>query len=381
MSAQSSQCRCSSAIVVSALLLLSGPASVADDFVIDDRPATAPWVKIVDPEFDEAGRVAWQDGAGNLWVARIDADSGRLVPPSGEGQLVDTGLLPIARSLNGPEWVLGTDGKRLAYTRSAGGVAALATARPLGAGTWEAGLEPSPFGRFSPLGTNTLSSPSRLLYFRTFSDGTMGISWRDTGDAASERTILTPSPKASWWIDQTRFLTILEVEGVDQLALVDIEVDPPQVQVVTSDPSAKRFPFAWFAPEFGETLLLCTLDQTAVGIYRQHEQEWLLDYSFTLPDPGRPFIHSPEAFTWQGRSYVSMVSAEDIGALPLGTGRVWVAAADQRAPLVRAVSDPEVEARRLDPESFPLVDGPVIYYNLEDPDTGRLSLRRAATGL
>jgi hypothetical protein len=90
----------------------------------------------------------WQDFDGReVWLARVDPDTGYLVPPDGRGTLLDLDVAPISVGRNGPEWVEGEDGPWVTWSAwdPAYGYVAVTKALPgprgrVGLRTWLTGM-------------------------------------------------------------------------------------------------------------------------------------------------------------------------------------------------------------------------------------------------
>ena len=115
-------------VAVAALLPM---LSAADEGVAIDEIISDPASPLLDPEFDPvSNRVAWQIGPtllfdGTLVVGDIDPDTGDILDPEtgvplqagGRGLIIDSNLVEIAKTGNGPEWALSVDGGQIVYTK------------------------------------------------------------------------------------------------------------------------------------------------------------------------------------------------------------------------------------------------------------------------
>jgi len=180
------------------------------------------------------------------------------------------------------------------------------------------------------------------------------------------------------------FITSAIINNVRQVVLINTATG--SVKQLTSDPEPKFLPFMWYAPEFGELVFMTMINKTDIGIFRKISGQWTNIYRFTIPST-KPFVHSPEPFVYQGKSYIVTVAADELGspgnwlAQPVGPTEIWIAGIDQSTPFFRRVDDPAEDHNRLDPEAFTTENGPVVYYTEKNLDFNSFLLRRAATGL
>lgn len=357
-----------------------------DEFVIDDRVVSNPSISLADPEFDQTRfRMTWQDPAGNLWLARINPMTGALVPASGRGAFLDSGLAPISETLQGPEWVYGSDGVRIVYTKIINEQFALATVRRTADQGWLSGVLQAGARRIAAAGTpRSSTAPGAITYYVVLPLNTL-LGWRTVSDPSSEAflpEVTSDDVGAGFrWVEDLP-LIVISLVVTDELQVFLKDTESGTLTQITTDAGQKRFPFMWWAPERQALLLMCSVDADIVGIYQEIGGAWTRIYSIDLPSP-KPFVHSPEPFVYNGQSYVSMVAVDEIGeppGLPVGPTDIWIAGIDSSDPFFRQVSTNDSARQRLDPESLILSGGPVIYYT-ERRSPGNFVLRRAATGL
>ena len=359
-----------------------------EPFVPDDQIISDPSVSLVDPEIDQLNhRIAWQNLAGELWVADLDPITGDLMPADGMGELVDTNLAPLLVTLNGPEWAYGQGGASLVYTRKFGAVFTLAAARQDLAGEWHGGSLVNSFLRFVPLGTPSSNTQQAKATYFAFSpvNSDLFLAWRDLFNPASEGFLFDDAVTSGRWVEGLPMIVATVVrDGYRQV--VSYATDSEQLSQLTFDPSNKFLPYMWLAPEYGEILMMTMLDTTSVGVYQQSGNVWDLIYSFVLPTT-KPFVHSPEPFVYEGKSYILLVAADQLGSggsfpgTPVGPTEIWLAGIDSAQPFFRRIDDPGYEANRLDPEIYITVDDAVALYTEKNEVTKRFLLKRAKTGL
>lgn len=360
------------------------PLSAADAFEIDDVVISNPDIPIADPEFDSAdSRIVWQDGPGNVWVADVDTATGLLSPLSGMGTLVASSAAPLVKTLNGPEWAFGSDGSFVLYTQYVGDRLWLAAATETVPGQWTSSLLGDGLDRFSPVGSPPgTDGPARAVYNAALGE-TFVQEYRDVLHRQSRELVRLPVSRGGRWVEgRDLIVTSALVNGVRQIIVQDVTTGE-RTPVSSGSTQDKVLPFGWYAPELGTTLISAKLGARRVIIYRETDGGWEPWYLFSLPS-SRPYVHSPEPFVYEGKSYLAVVAADDDagpGGQPSGPTDIWIAGIDPEAPFFRQVSTTEQEGNRTDPEPFVLDSGPVIYYTqyLSGPNT--FLLRKAATGL
>jgi len=372
--------------LATAFYFVPASGAAADEFIPKDKIISDPESSILDPEFDVIDNfMVWQDHIGNLWLSRIDPVSGDISPKDGKGTLLDSGLASGLDTGNGPEWGYTYGTPVIAYTKSVYGTPMLARARQDADGDWMADRLNKPLNRARPEGTHpSHNGPMRIAYNHT-EDETKLVSWRDLQDEATEQSIHGQLPQGGRWLEGTDFMMSMEmVDGVVQVAMTDIEDGEPQV--VTQGSRHKLNAFGWWAPELNEPLFSVMMDAAKVTVFRQWKADlWLPHYTLDLPTD-KPYVSSPEAFTVNGKSYIVVVAAEELGTdefkfQPNGPSEIWIAGIDPDNPFYRRVDDPKTRAQRSEPEVYPTPSGPVVFYTEKDTESEVKLLRRADTGL
>jgi hypothetical protein len=362
---------------------------MAYGFIPDDRLVSNPSVSISDPEFDSAGnRMVWQDATGDLWLADVDTATGNIIPGTGQGTLVDSGLASLISTGNGPEFGYGADGTSLCYTRLVVGTPYLAVARQDQAGNWIPGIQQNANDRYRALCTKPgTPDTARMVYVNASDPQQKSVSWRIIDDASSERSFTTIGDAGGQWADGVRaFVSPAVVDGFRQLFWVDI--DTGETSQITFDNADKHNIVLWQAPEYNDLLMSASIDYAEVGIYRRIGGVWQRIYTFKLPSD-LPLLNSPEPFVHNGRSYIAVVAAKALvgaaksaypTALPRGLSELWIANIDPADPFFRRI-DSNTQARRDEPEPFMLATGPAVYFTQTNPVNGNATLRVADTGL
>lgn len=376
------------ALVLVAAIAVGAAGVRADDFVVDDQIVSDPNSDLPAPEFDaSASRMIWQDRFNDLWVARVDGATGAIFPPDGRGSLIDSGLASVGEVGNTPRISYG-DEDVLIYTKDVDGVKWLAVARNPMPGVWTTELLENGDNRLRANGTpEGTTGPARMVYNRITDSGDVVVSWRDWNDPATEGTAEVIAEGGRFLGTEPSVLTLTRDEnGFTQILLVDLATGTGEL--ITSSATNKINPFIWYAPEFQDFAFVVMLNFTDLAVYRRVDGVWTEYNRFQLPAVDKPLLSSPEAFAHNGRSYITVVAAEELGqsdtfpGQPVGPSEIWLAGIDPDAPFFRRIDDPTSEAQRSEPEPYLLDSGPVAYY------TERLGafpftrlLRRADTGL
>lgn len=364
--------------------------AMAYGFMPDDRLVSDPSVSILDPEFDSVGNLmVWQDEAGDMWLADVDTATGHIIPATGQGTMVDSGLANPVYTGNGPEFGYGADETSICYTRLVVGTPYLAVARQDQAGNWISGIQENANDRYRPLCTKPgTPDTARMVYVNASDSLQKSVSWRIIDEAGSERTFTTIGDVGGQWADGERaFVSPALVDGFRQLFWVDI--DTGEAVQITFDNTDKHNIILWQGPEYNDLLLSASIDYTEVGIYRRIGGDWQRIYIFKLPSE-LPLLNSPEPFVHNGRSYIAVVAARELvgasklsptpKALPRGPSELWIANIDSADPFFRRI-DSTTPARKVEPEPFMLATGPAVYFTQTDLISRNATLHVADTGL
>ncbi len=343
---------------------------------------------ITDPEFygDDRAQVTWQDRSGNLWVAPV-LPSGDFDLP--QAQIVTDGLAPIPApngTGNGPEWGLTERGVGILYTALINGDFFLGLAEYIN-NAWTTSILPnSKFGH-SPFGTFLSNDPKPLTAFFVGTPETrrQAIAWGsvaqpDDGGLVPFTRDDQGNTEGIRWVEGERSLVyVLPIDDIRQA--VRYNVDTGQLAQLTTNQTQKGAVFMWQAPEYGGELLIMVKESegpnsrlfSSVGIFRNIGGEWVR-IKRIQPPSDLAEIRSPEPFTYQGKSYISMLVEDD----KQDPSEVWIAGIDPEVEFYRQVSDPNLDNLvRNDPEPFETADGMFVYYAIR----GRGVVVRANTGL
>jgi len=366
------------------LIALAPAPALADDFVPDDVIASDPSGDLSPPEFDQrTKRMIWQDRVNKLWVANVDVVTGAINPIDGRGTLVDTGLSPGYEIKNTPRYAWGAGQGAIVYNKTIDGIRTLAKAVEVAPNTWETSLLENGEDRWKANGSpEETTDPARIVYNRETPEGTTVVSWRDLDDPASEQSanVLTQGGRF-FGAEPSVIVTNKDEFGVIQIYSIPFSTGNLEQVSFGSDNNFNAF--IWFAPEYQQYLIVSMVRFAELAIYRQVDGVWTKINQFTIPS-AKPLLSSPEGFVANGKSYITVVACDELGASgfvgqPVGPSEIWLAGIDPDAPFFRRIDDPSYEAQRSEPEPFLLDNGPVVYYTeLASP---RRLLKRAATGL
>ena len=375
--------------------------TLSAQFAVNEAIVSNPKGNMPDPEFNPfSSQVIWQDRQERLWIADVDPVTGEF--DLAGATLIDTELAPISSfrqrtgTGNGPEPALGLDGLTILYTKALGSTQDTweVYQAQLTENGWETGplpgaeLLPGNGNGLNPIGTlDPLEENPRIQYvLPSAPDEQYTLAWRDLNQANGG--IISEQPEGgSRWVNGENAQLVYteavddpqtpEVEAITQVFLYDTATDTSSQ--LTSSSTYKDKPFMWWAPEYGEKLLLAGESTssgqntaTKLGIYRNIDGNWTLINEIVLPTE-KAFIRSAEPFVFNGQSYISML-AEDDKRQP---SEVWIAAATPEEELYRQVIDPNVSLVRNDPEPVVTEGGVFIYYT----ERGSGVVYRADTGL
>jgi hypothetical protein len=395
--------------ILAAAAALLPMLATADDWVPIDELVSDPTIPILDPEFDPvSNRVAWQIGPtllfdGKLVVGDIDPDTGDILDPStgiplpqgGKGLIIDSNLVEINKTNNGPEWALSVDGSQIVYTKYDDQSRVSAAYATFDGTNWAPQIMVNGQNRFTPKGSRFANDPSAAAAYFAFVSTPEGpdprLALRTLGMPETEiisRIILRGGnflPGESAYMSITR-------RSASQLYQVFVwDYAAPVIRQVTFDTGSKsQSPELWFAPDLGDDMVFTTnviLENFSVArVYRRQDPlnnfNWALEVEIESPDPAKPYVGSPRPFVFEGKSYIVFMAEVD----PTTTGEadIWIADLnpDPLARFYRKVSIDDGPLARFDPETYVTNNGPIIYYSrFNEPGGGILTLRRAQTGL
>lgn len=364
---------------------------------------------IIDAEFDWArdgvycpacnfgtsnSRFSYIDNENNLWVARVDFDTGAFVPFDGRGMLVDTNATAPREIGNGPEWAFSTRGSELVYNRWTDGVPRrisslnLAFAR-MGEGAWVAGIVPETQTLVLPVGSMDPDDTVPSVHYQSFSTGTLigNIFWRDILPSSTPHQLPIESRDPAMtrrWVPGTRDIIIAAPANADSArpdAVVHKQVflyrtTTGVLEQLTFDPVDKLWAFMWQAPEFdGEHVFFVVVGGNRLNVYRNMPRpdgtaRWRVVSSIGMPE-AMPYINSPEPFVHNGRSWIffTLSANPDLHDYTATTQLAITGIAPDTSSVRMLTSSVDPPRARKDPEHFITANGPYIYYNRYVPAT------------
>ena len=369
------------------LALLAWTGITIADFVPDDQIVSNPVSDLPAPEFDRAtNRIIWQDKQNRLWVGDVDPVSGALVPTNGRGRQVDSGLASVAQVGNTPRYTYGGDQDSIVYTKSVGGEFQLAKALETAPDTWQITLLSDGLDRWKANGTpEETTGPAMIVYNREEApSGNVVVSWRELDDPASEHTANVIA-QGGRFLGTEPYLLVLDQDDNNVVQVYLVAFDTGEPEQITFGDRDKENAFIWWAPEYQEYIFTVMVEFSELAFYRRIDGVWTNFNQFVIPN-GKPFLSSPEAFVLNGRSFVAIVSCDELGSggfqgQPSGPSEIWLTGIDPDNPFFRRIDDPGYLAQRSEPEPYLLDSELVVYYSeLDLPENIRL-VKRAKTGL
>jgi len=207
-------------------------------------------------------------------------------------------------------------------------------------------------------------------------------SWRILDDPSSEQSVVG--------IQGGRFLgsepSIVEMAADSQrfVQIWNVPFSTGIPEQVSFGRSNKYNSYPFWAPEYHDHILAALVDWEELVLYRRINGVWTNFYQTPIPS-GHPLLSSPEGFVVNGKSYVAVVSCDELGAggfvgQPVGPSEIWVAGIDPDKPFFRRIDDPSYAAQRSEPEPVNLQNGPVVFYTELSNANGARLLKRARTG-
>ena len=275
-------------------------------FTTTDVLASEPGAVLPDPEFDAAsGQFVWQTFTGSaLWVGRVDAQTGALVPRDGRGTKVDEGLGGVGVGANGPEWVTTPQGPVITYIKPARGDYEVWAARNLD-GRWQAAaLGGGPLG-VRPYGQHAAgASVGRIIYRTRAGEGWDNV-WREVGGARGAHLLPREAGvhNTRWALDDEH---VLVGSAPPDYSVVRYDIRDGRRSALTTDGGVHHDPYQTTAPEWGGERVIVSLRGPAVNdypelvVYREVRGAWT-PVKVIRPPAAYPQIISPELFAWKKR--------------------------------------------------------------------------------
>lgn len=355
-------------IALAAVLATPQAQAQANEQTVVERP------ELIDPEISQSrGLITWVDKNGGLWIARVDRNTGMLVPSGGKGLLLDPKAMKTSDFDivgNGPEWVSTSTGDQIVYTKFVNKTHLLRNARLALAQKWPSGAWTYDFidrdkPRSRPYASHDDQDPlPRISYVDTVGNHY----WRNLFDPSSETLVADYPPSLSFalrFVANTRAAAfVAPVDGVSQVFFYWL--DENRAEQITFDEGQKDLhsrPWIWQAPELGGAYVLGTVvDDTELRLYALPpgggNTDWAMISSIRTPQGG--LINSPEPFVHNGKSYVFFTASKPPATYP---STIFLTGIEEVSPTPVQLTPDDPLRIRTDPEVFVANDGPYIYYN------------------
>lgn len=335
---------------------------------------------IIDLEFSqERAQLLWVDAVGRVWLGNVDRSTGMFSPQNGKGVLISAAGMNIASTLlipiNGAEWLSTAAGESVVFSTFLPNApktkenARIALATEVSPGRWQTSIVSPEANRFAVYTSRDPADPQPRL---SYVDGAGVHYWRNAFDPASEALV----PFANLGQRSVRFVQgaramiyATPINGVQQVVRYDL--DTQQLEQLTFDAGDKDLrtvPWMWQAPEFGgEHLFFTVVNYSELRVYRKTPspdgQPATWNVIYTARFPKWLTVMSPEPFTYQGRSYIYLVTSKSPDTW---ASTVWLSNIDAASPFVRKLTPDSPVRQRSDPEVFFTSEGPFLYFNRAD---------------
>ncbi len=380
-------------IFVPALILLA-PAVSAQQWTVDDVPVGSPEVRYLDPEFLPGyPLMVFQDMDNKVWIARLDPATGLLVTETGRDILVDSNIVRLDSTHQGPEWGLDQHGWAVFYTKyDVDGVRQIWRAEDSSGVMVRRQLTFSTNGNKAVFPSINSEDEQIKIGFANYDRGFLWAAVSYENEAMNYSFLPEywhPSPGSRWSPNTDEvfypYITQRSPDSIVQVASFDLRLR--RATVLSNDAGRKVESWGFIAPEYGNDLCVASqIEQSEIAIYRNTGAPggyWTRVATLRMP-PGEThrYIFSMEPLCGLrgigGMSYFSILAAvendndSDGAMMLLGLG------ADSTRRFIRRVDEGAVSgaiAKRGEPETWIGSNEVFFYYNSK----GRL--RRCRTGL
>ena len=266
----------------------------------------------IDPEFSEtASQVVFQDMQNRVWIGDLDPETGRFRTATGRDYLMDENITlifdrpPQGRkfSTNGPEWTQDERGHCVVYTKAdAAGVMQQWLARLENGKSVVTQLTHNRLDSYGNMPSRFQDGkPPRVSYTYDWPIWKAKAAWifADNPDEPHQLEGFDYRQMSMWSAVSPDFLFVKRPPGASVGQIARANADTGAIQMLTHDEGQKDDPGLFVSPEFGgEILLVCNVDNRALGIYRDTRSPdgfWTRVATLTLPaDAPYKFISSPE---------------------------------------------------------------------------------------
>jgi hypothetical protein len=300
----------------------------SEPFTINAVPLTSPGFPL-DFEFDQVGYRIFLSKHDKLFIQHLDPATGFFV---GNFQQIDSGItyrwpaLGVRLIVNGGEWSYSGRGSELYYMKpngEAGNDRILYKANELSPDVWAASALPQGTTKGFPWPSKDVGDVApKVLYFRP-ATGVQNKFPYDAAvrsvpeDPASEQVIpaaVTLEQGGPRWVAGTDqvVLSFLDANSVEQAALyhMDSHVVEPITSYTPQDGVSMDETWSSPYPELGagERVVWFVVNGTELRVFRQEDGSWIevnrINPSQVLGKPEKPYMVSPEPFTYGGKPYI-----------------------------------------------------------------------------
>jgi hypothetical protein len=378
----------------------------AETFTPLVSPLGSSGVRYLDPEMlGGTDFTVFQNGAGELWLGRLDGATGLFRSDSGLDWRLDDGVAPVRDTNNGPEWGVSAAGNSIYYVkRDAQDVMQLWRIDFGGAQIERRQLTFGSVDSFGIRPSVSAREASVMLFFAVGTGPDLRLAWASEDEADTPRFVddyFLPSGGGRFIPDPRTGRTQLMYSAVvqrdpgirTQIALRDVETGA--VRVITNDEGQKYEPRQFRAPEFGnELLILALVDRQRIAVYRDLRDGsgfWTRIEELSLPaEETRPFLYSIKAAANPGAPGIGGVSWFTLSAnreddsnstdtamwvLGLGTGP------ERLCRRVDAGAIDGSTAQRFEPEPYIGNDELFLIYNVNGGPEAQMNVARTGISL
>lgn len=311
--------------------------------------------------------IGWQDGAANVWVARLDLDTG-LVEPGSE-RLLGGDSAPLIRTFNGPEFGLDASGWAAYYTQvGQDGIGQVARVRLAGN---DVNLDVLTSGdeHFTAMASkDETAATTRLMMLRRPPDWGTAL-WMDLAPPATQHDLfpIVERPDADLrWIDGMPSLVVTNHPDLPgEISILDTTTST--LAQVSGGEGTPTSAYGWSAPEAGGALrVVAIVDSTRLVVWEEQTNgpRWSVVADLESPEAGFAYFGSPEPVVVEGHSYITFTVRDTADTIPGGsTQHVWIIGLDPDAPFALRCDDGQNGAlTRVDPEAIRGRDQVFVYY-------------------
>lgn len=366
--------------IFTAFFVLLAVLNTYSQFSVKDTIAVHPQASIFDPEYNpELNMVCWKSSDNDLWISGLDPVTRLYKPSNGRGTYVTGNLAPDGgESVNGPEWMLSSQGTQIIMVKGLWGIRYPAIATMMLGGWHSNTLLQFPNVVYTMATSDYADSSARFLY-ETYDDE--GIHWVSNTNLCA--SYYYPEVTLGFFARDNQQICCA-TNKTRNPGFIETASSLPFLTLISQDTIGA--PFMWNDPATNKRLFMYRAnDFKTLKIFQEIAPDfWVLYNQFNSPLP-EPFVYitSPEPFTCGGQSYISFMAAQSSSGKDGLPAQIWIAAADPDNPLMRRVSDSTIGIRT-DPEPVVFSDSAFIYYTdviLDKNSTVLYSVRKCDTGL